>query len=246
MSNGLKAVIFDFNGVIINDEPLHQKLLEELLIEENIRPKPGEYRELCLGRSDRICLQDLLSRRGRAVSDDYLDALVKRKSRAYQEALATIKPLPIYSGVEDIVFRLKASQLPLAIVSGAVRQEIQTVLDRSGLSSHFSVIVAGDDITTSKPDPTGLLLAVQQLQQKHPTLQLDPSNCLVLEDTPAGIEAAKRAGMSVAGVANTYPYHMIQRQANWAVDYLNELELDRVKHFFERHSEASLSASAID
>ena len=246
MSKGLKAVIFDFNGVIINDEALHQELLEKVLIEENIRPRPSEYREVCLGRSDRACFADLLTSRGRAFTDADLDLLVQRKSRYYQDAIATVVPLPIYSGVEDIIFRFRSLQLPLAIVSGAVRNEIQSVLDRAGLATHFSKIVAGDDITVSKPDPTGFLMAMEQLNASFPTLALEPSNCLVLEDTPAGIEAAKRAGMTVVGVANTYPYHMIQRQANWTVDYLTELELDRIKYFFEKQSEAALSASAVD
>ena len=246
MGKGLKAVIFDFNGVIINDETLHQELLEKVLIEENIRPRPGEYRDVCLGKSDRACFSEILSNRGRAFTDADLDMLVQRKSKYYQDAIATLTPLPIYSGVEDIIFRFRSLQLPLAIVSGAVHDEIQKVLGRAGLTTHFSTIIAGDDISTSKPDPTGLLMAVEQLNQSFPTLDLAPSNCLVIEDTPAGIESAKRAGMSVVGVANTYPYHMIQRQANWAVDYLIELELDRLKYFFENQSEAALSASAVD
>lgn len=246
MGKGLKAVIFDFNGVIINDEALHQEFLEKVLMEETIHLKPGEYRQVCLGRSDRACFADLLTSRERPFTDADLDLFVQRKSRYYQDAIATLTPLPIYAGVEDIVFRLRSLQLPLAIVSGAVRREIETVLDRSGLATHFSKIVAGDDITTSKPDPTGLLMAMKQLNAAFPTLALEPFNCLVIEDTPAGIEAAKRAGMTVVGVANTYPYHMIQRQANWTVDYLNELELDRIKYCFEKQSEAALSASAVE
>lgn len=246
MDNKLKAVIFDFNGVIINDEPLHQKLLEKILIEENVRPEAGEYRALCVGRSDRACLFDILSRRGRALTDAYLDGLIQRKSQVYLAEIATLDPLPTYPGLEDIIFQFRAAQIPLAVVSGAKRQEIETVLDRSNLATNFDLIVSSDDIKTSKPDPTGLLVAVEQLQQQYPDSDLAPANCLVIEDSPAGIEAAKRAGMSVVGVANTYPYHMIQRQANWTVDYLHELELDRIKRFFEQRTEAFLSASAVD
>ncbi|MEB3229976.1 MAG: HAD family phosphatase [Leptolyngbyaceae bacterium] len=246
MDNKLKAVIFDFNGVIINDEPLHQKLLEQILIEENVRPDPGEYRDCCVGRSDRACLFDILSSRGRALTDAYIDGLIQRKSQAYLEEIATLTPLPIYPGLEDIIFQFRASQIPLAIVSGARRQEIEIVLNRSNLAANFALIVSSDEVKTSKPDSTGLLVALEQLQQQYPNLELTPANCLVIEDSPAGIEAAKGAGMSVVGVANTYPYHMIQRQANWTVDYLHELELDRIKRFFEQRTEAFLSASAVD
>ncbi|NJO79475.1 MAG: HAD family phosphatase [Cyanobacteria bacterium RM1_2_2] len=228
----LRAVLFDFNGVIINDEPLHQKLIEQLLIEENLRPKPEEFRAICLGRSDRACITELLASRGRVVSADYVEGLIARKSRAYVEQLAAIEKLPSYPGLTDLIFQIRAAQLPMAVVSGAVRGEIELVLERLELAPHFSVIVAGNEITNSKPDPEGYLTGVERLNQHYPDLHLKPEECLAIEDTPAGIQAAKAAGMQVVGVANSYPFHMMQRQSNWAVDYLSDLELDRVKQIF--------------
>ncbi|HEY9805293.1 MAG TPA: HAD family phosphatase, partial [Candidatus Obscuribacterales bacterium] len=87
-----------------------------------------------------------------------------------------------------------------------------------------------------KPEPDGYLLAVERLNQQHPELNLQASECLAIEDTPAGIQAAKRAGIPVVGVANTYPFHMMQRQANWAVDYLSDLELERVQQVYSQAS----------
>ena len=225
----LKAVLFDFNGVIINDEPLHEKLIEQILIEENLRPIPGEFQQVCLGRSDRVCLTELLLRRGRVVSENYLIQLIQRKAQAYQQQLDKIEKLPLYSGLNDLIFQVRSHNLKLAIVSGAMRSEIELVLNRANLAAHFPVIVAGDDITTSKPEPDGYLLAVERLNQEYPDLQLQPSECLAIEDTPSGIQAAKRAGISVVGVANTYPFHMMQRQGNWAVDYLCDLDLQWVQ-----------------
>lgn len=229
----LKAVLFDFNGVIINDERVHEKLIEQLLVEENLRLKPGEYQEVCLGRSDRVCLLDLFTRRGRVVTEDYLMRLIQRKSQAYQRELATLETVPIYPGVADLMEKARSAQLVIGVVSGAMRSEIKLVLHRTGLTEYVSVIVAGDDIKTSKPAPEGYLLAVKQLNDRDPALKLQPEHCLVIEDTFAGIAAAKRAEMQVVGVANTYPYHMIQRQANWAVDNLAELEFDRVQRVFD-------------
>jgi HAD superfamily hydrolase (TIGR01509 family) len=228
----LKAVLFDFNGVIINDEPIHKTLIEQILVEENLRPRSEEYWEICLGRSDRACLKELLHRRGRVVTEDYLDDLVRRKAEAYRQQLESMEKLPIFSGVDDLIYHCRTARLVIGVVSGAVRSEIELVLERSGLVSHFSVIVAGDEIQRSKPDPEGYLLAVQRLNELDPDLCLSPEECLVLEDSFPGIEAAKRAGMQVVGVANTYPYHMMQRQANWAVDYLTEVELDRIRRVF--------------
>ncbi|MBW4487916.1 MAG: HAD family phosphatase [Trichocoleus desertorum ATA4-8-CV12] len=230
----LKAVLFDFNGVIINDEAIHERLIERLLIEENLRLNSGEFARVCLGRSDRACLTELLASRGRVATEDYLMDLMQRKARTYQRELDTIEKLPIYPGLTDLMFNLRAAQLKLAVVSGALRSGIELVLEKAQLAAYFQVIVAGDDIVTSKPEPDGYLLVVERLNQQFLDLNLQPSECLAIEDTPAGIQAAKRAGIPVVGVANTYPFHMMQRQANWAVDYLSDLELDRVQAVYAK------------
>lgn len=228
----LKAILFDFNGVIVNDEPLHEKLLAQILLEENLRPKPEEFWEVCVGRSDRACITELFSRRGRVLTEQQLTDLIARKSEYYRRQLEELEKLPSYPGIEDLIFQARSAQLKLGVVSGAVLAEIELVLERLNLRQYFVAIVAGDQIPTSKPDPTGYLRAVESLNQQFPDLSLKPQECLAIEDTFPGIEAAKRAGMKVVGVANTYPFHMMQRCSNWAVDYLSDLELDRVKLAF--------------
>lgn len=228
----LKAVLFDFNGVIINDEPIHQQLIEELLLRENLRPVEGEYQEICLGRSDRACIKDILSRRGRFVSEDYLAKQILDKTRDYQQKLAQLDTLPIYPQLETCLDRIKTAGIAIGLVSGSLRSEIESVLDRAGLAHYFSAIVAGDEISRSKPEPDGYLLAVERLNRQFPHLQISPSNCLAIEDTPAGIQAGKKAGMQVVGIAHTYPFHMMQRQANWCIDYLSDLELERIQEVF--------------
>jgi beta-phosphoglucomutase len=226
----LKAVLFDFNGVIINDEPLHEQLIEQILLGENLRPQPGEFRKICLGRSDRVCLKELLTNRGRVVSDSYLTELIARKAQAYQKLWREKSDqLPIYTGVEDLVYQLTSRNIKLAVVTGANRAEVELVLGSTTLAKYFNAIVAGDDINTSKPAPDGYLLAVERLKVLYPNTNLQPADCLAIEDTPAGIQAAKQAGIAVVGVANTYPFHMLQRQANWTVDYLHDLEIERVQ-----------------
>jgi len=223
----LKAVLFDFNGVIIKDEAIHRDLIDEILISENLRSKPGEYRQFCLGRSDRFCLKQILTNRGREVRDGYLTQLVNRKAQAYQQALDKLEELPIYPGLEDFIQQLRLHEVKLAIVSDALRAEVELVLNRTGLLEHFSVIIAADDTTTSKPEPDGYLLAIERLNLKA-------SNCLAIEDTPTGIQAARSAGVQVVGVAHTYPFHMLQRWTNWAVDYFTDLEVERVQQVFSR------------
>lgn len=231
----LKAVLFDFNGIIIDDESIHQELIQEIIIAENLRPPDkAEYREICLGRSDRAGIIDILSRRGRVISEDNLKNLIASKTKAYRQQLTELESLPVYPEIKDIMAKITASGLKIAVVGSALKAEIELVLDRADLKQYVSVIVAGDDLTQSKPAPNSYLLAVERLNRSDSSLQLQPDNCLAIEDSEAGIQAAKNAGMQVLGVANTYPLHLLQRQTNWAVDYLSELELDRVQRVFER------------
>ncbi len=217
----LKAVLLDFNGVIIKDESIHQELIADILISENLRPDQSEFQTFCLGRSDRACLRDILKQRGRIVSEKYLDNLVQKKTQAYQQKLDSLVTLPIYPGIKEFLTQLQEQEIAIALVSGALRQEVELVLKKSGIAEYFSLIVGGDDITQSKPEPEGYLLAIERLHLK-------PSQCLAIEDSYSGIEAAKKAGIPVVGIANTYPLHMLQRRANWTVDYLGELELERL------------------
>lgn len=228
----LKAVLFDFNGVIIKDESIHLKLIDEILVQENLQPGRVQERQASLGRGDRAYFQDLLKNRGRVVTPEYMSVLLTRKAQAYLLELEKLEKLPLSSGIEDVIFQIRSRHLKMGLVSDSLHQEIQAVLNATKLTEYFPVIVSGDDITGSKPNPEGYLLAVERMNQVYPELNLQPDECLVIEDTLAGIQAAKRAQMQVVGLANTYPFHMLQRQANWTIDYLIDLDLQRVQEVF--------------
>ena len=228
----LKAVIFNFNGVIVNNCSITEQLIEEIFIEENLILKRGEYGQVCLGKSDRACLYNLLRLRGRVVSEAYLTKLLNRKALMYAEQLEQIEKLPLYPGLDDMIFQVRSRNLKLALMSSAMRQEIEVVLNRSQLAQYFEVIVAGDEITSIQPEPDSYLLAVERLNHEYSDLNLQPQECLAIEDNPAAIQAAKLAGMQVVGVANTYPFHMLQRFCNWTVDYLTDIEWERVQEVF--------------
>jgi beta-phosphoglucomutase len=149
----LKAVILGFNGIVINDEDIHRSLIESLLLEENLRFDAAEYGRICLGRSDRNCLKALLTARGRMISEDAIKRLVQKKSLAYQHWLSTVEKLPLYAGIQDLVFRTKVAQYPLAIATGALREEVETVLQFAGLIDACAVLVTGDELTTSTSKP---------------------------------------------------------------------------------------------
>lgn len=234
----LKAVLLDFNGVVINDEAIHGRLIEKILLEENLRPNPQDLTDCCLGRSDAACLRDLLSRQGRVPTEEYLERLLNRKASRYREVLTSLDQLPLYPGLDDLVYQIRAAQLKLAIVSGARCSEIEAVLARVSWGKYVELIISSDDLSagSSKPAPDGYLLAIERLNQQFSDLVLQPMDCLAIEDSFAGIEAAKRAGVPVLGVAHVYPYHMIHRRATWAIDYLYELSLDWLKSYYSAES----------
>ncbi|MEI6443113.1 MAG: HAD family phosphatase [Nostocales cyanobacterium ELA583] len=228
----LKAVLFNFNGVIIKDGLIHIQLIDEILLQENLQLQRVQERQGFLGISASAYLQTLLKSRGRVVTEAYMTQLLTRKAQAYVVELEKLEKLPLYSGIDDVIFQIRSRDLKLGLVSDALSLEIEMVLTSAKLAEYFPVIVSGDDISSNKPNPEGYLLAVDRINQAYPELNLRPHECLVIEDTPVGIQAAKRAQMQVVGVANTYPFHMLQRQANWTIDYLIDLDLQRVQEVF--------------
>ncbi len=230
----LKALIFDFNGVIINDERIHQELIDELLLGENLRIAPADFIKICLGRSDRAGLRDLLASKGRIVSEEYLTRLIIKKAEMYEEKIQNIDPLPVYPDLKEFLEKVQGKGTAIGIVTGALRSEVDLILQRANLSQYFDIIVAGDDVNKSKPQPDGYLLAVERFNRWNFNLQLNPGECLAIEDTPAGITAAKTAGIPVVGIAHTYPFHFMQRLSNWAVDNFNQLDLSYVEKVFSQ------------
>lgn len=228
----LKAVLFDFNGVIINDESIHEILLEQVLIEENLLLKSGEFRRFGLGRSDYACFQDLLRDRGRFVNDEYIYHLVNRKAEKYYGYLQALEVLPIYADTVEFLRKLQELGVKMAMVTGAILPEVEMVLERSDLANYFDLLVTGEDIKESKPAPDGYLLALEKLKDCYPDWHLQPSECLAIEDTYVGIMAGKQAGIPVLGVAHTYPLHLLQRWADWAMDSFADVEWERLEQFF--------------
>lgn len=224
----LKALLLDFNGIVLKDTGLKERLIDEILIAENLRPNPEEYREMCAERSDRACLDRLLSRRGRVTTPEFLDTLLERLTKNYLRQLAEIPRLSLYPGLADLLYQAKVATLPVAVVTSAAQAEVDWVLDKAKLADSFAVTVTAADLTVAeeKPAPRGYEIAIARLNEQFPDLALKPHHCLAVEAWYPGIAAAKTAGIPVVGVAHCHPYRMVQRRANWVVDYLNEIDFD--------------------
>jgi beta-phosphoglucomutase len=207
VSRQLKAIIFDFNGVIVDDEPLHLELIQRVLREEGIELSDAHCRALSLGVPDHTCFPALL-RAGRCVpraaDGSYVNALITRKAGYYAQAIAERDLL--FPGIAQLIEGWVA-RVPLAIVSGALRQEIEFVLGRSDLRQYFQAVIAAEDVRAGKPDPEGFLKALAALNEQA-TIQ--PTECLVIEDSLAGVEAAKRAGMFCVAVTNSFPAEQLK------------------------------------
>ncbi|MEM6612670.1 MAG: HAD family phosphatase [Cyanobacteria bacterium P01_C01_bin.72] len=223
----LKAVFLDFSGVIINDEEINQELIAEILLGENLRADDDEYTLYCRGRSDRACLKDILASRGRILADTYLDKLLQTKAQGYRQKVEQLEEIPLPSNLKDFLTQLREQGIKAGLVTGATRSEVEHILAKVELTEYFDLIVAGDDLAGSKPDPDPYLFALSQLG-------LEPSECLAIENNPVGITAAKRAKIQVVGISSLYPLHMLQRKANWTVDDFLEIELERVDRVLSR------------
>lgn len=191
----IRAIVFDFDGVIADSEPLHLRALQEVLAPLGITVDRTEYYARYLGFDDVEAFRTIASDRGLAVGDNEVRALISAKSTIYQKLLSAADVL--YSGAAACVERLAAAY-PLGIASGALRHEILTILRASSLDRHFHFIVASGDTRAGKPAPDPYLHAAAL----H---GVPPSACVAIEDSRWGIEAARTAGMRTVGITHTYP-----------------------------------------
>ncbi len=195
----LKAILFDFDGVLADTEPLHFRMFQQVLQEEGIPLSENEYYQKYVGFDDRDCFHAILAEHGRSIAPETIRRLVARKAVMMLDHL---KAAPVvYPGIVEFV-KSSASRYRLAVVSGALRQEIELILQTAGMRTDFEHITAAEDVRNGKPDPEGYLHALRSLNRNAPVLAPE---CLVIEDTLFGIQAAHAAGMRCLAVSTTIP-----------------------------------------
>src|SRR3989442_9315090 len=200
MPRGPRALIFDFDGVIADDEPLHLAAFQEALAAAGIALTRESYYARYLGFDDRDAVVEALREAGRPAPPERVRALMAAKADAFLRLVRAGAPL--FPGVPAFV-RDAATRVPLAVASGALRQEIELILAQAGLAELFAAIVSAEDVRTGKPSPEGFLRALERLRARLPDLA--PGACLAIEDSQPGIESARRAGMRCLAVTNSYP-----------------------------------------
>ncbi len=201
MSGDLQAIVFDFDGVIANSEPLHLRAFQLALAEEGIELSAAEYYQRYLGFDDVGMFRALAADRHVAMSDRHITSLVARKGMKMQALMHEGSVL--FPGAREFI-REAAARVPIAIASGALRHEIDEIVGAAGVADLFAAIVAAGDTPESKPSPAPYLLAFEKLRQ-HAGPQLDPRRCVAIEDSRWGLESARGAGLRCVGVTNSYP-----------------------------------------
>jgi beta-phosphoglucomutase len=218
----LRALIFDFNGIIVDDEPIHFKLFKRVLAEEGIELTEEDYYARYLGFDDRGAFTAAYREHGRSLDEKLLAQLIDRKAGYYQNAIRN--KVRIFPGVEKLVASLVPA-LPLAVASGALRQEIETILSTAGLLKHFAVIISAENVDHGKPEPEIFLKALVGLNARVENNDpIDAADCLVIEDSKEGIRGARRAGMKCLAVSNSHATELLQ-EANAVVRSLEEVDL---------------------
>ena len=209
----IRAILFDCDGVLADTEPLHLEMFQHVLEGEGTYLTPEKYNESYLGLDDRGWFRAVYNDQGKELSVEKEDQLVQSKNLQLWSYLQG-KSL-LYEGVKETLDSLRG-RFFLGIVSGALRNEIEAVLMTAQTRSYFHVLISAEDVKKGKPDPEGYRKAISHISKNFvPDSEiLLPEECLVIEDSPWGIEAAKAAGAHCLAVTTSYPAEKL-KQADW-------------------------------
>lgn len=191
----IKAVVFDFDGVLSDSEPLHLRAYQEVLFPLGAELTRDEYYTQLLGYNDEDCFRIVAQQRGWALGEAQIAALVAEKAHVFERIIETSDML--YAGAAECVRRM-AAEFPLGIASGALKGEIVSILRRAGLEQHFRFIVGSGDTPNSKPSPDPYIRAAEL----H---GVAPRECVAIEDSYWGLESARLAGLRTVAITHTYP-----------------------------------------
>lgn len=225
----LDAVIFDFDGVIVDTEHLHYQALNQILEPMGLGFTWDYYVRHLIGFDDRGVFETLLKKSRQPYSQAEIQRLVGRKATTFNHMVSVEPPDPFPGSIELI--RSLSGRIPLGLCSGALRSDIEPIFSALKLSDAFDVLVTADDVRYSKPDPACYRLAVRKLAAKC-GCELAATRCLAIEDTPAGIQAAKGARLKVLGLTNSYDREYLGL-ADHVCDTLVGLDLEGLQRMTE-------------
>jgi HAD superfamily hydrolase (TIGR01509 family) len=215
----LKAIVFDFDGVLANSEPLHLRAYQDVLAVEGIALAENDYYTRYLGYDDVGAFAAIGKDRGRVWTPADIERLVQRKAVSFERLEDEVSVL--FPGAADAVRRASIAY-PIAIASGARGEEIHRVIERAGLASCFTAIVAAEHTPRSKPAPDPYLRVVDLLRERLGALA--PAECVALEDSRWGLQSARAAGLRTVAVAQTYDASAFV-EADLVIETIDDMDL---------------------
>jgi len=217
------AVVFDFDGVLANSEPLHFGVYQRLLAEEGLTFTSDEYYSRYLGYDDVGVFEALARDKGLLIGNGRLAALIDRKTALFQSIVRSIPVL--YAGARDCVLAVRDA-CPIAIASGALRHEIEVILAGGGLEGVVPVIVAAGETPRGKPAPDPFARAIELLSKRHGR-PLSPARSVGIEDSHWGLQSARDAGLRTIGLTTSYPASLLE--ADLILPDVSHVTVDRLE-----------------
>lgn len=218
----IKALLMDFNGVVINDEPIQHEVYKELFSASGIEVTDEMYYSR-LGMDDKTFVGSILEEAGKPADITSVMELTTQKTMKWRERVAG--DVPLFPGVENFI-RKSAREFALGLVSMSKREEIDLVLELTGLAGFFSVIVSAEEVSKCKPDPECYRKGFEQIDLVRIALghlPMTQGECVVIEDSPPGVMAGKNAGLKVLGVTNTVSENRLRKAgADWIAKDLDD------------------------
>ena len=218
----IKALLMDFNGVIIDDEPIQMRAYQEILAAEDIALTGPQYYD-CLGMDDKSFVRAVYERVGRTPETNKILEITQKKSEKWHDIVSN--ELPLFENVDNFV-RKMSNDFALGIVSMSGRADIEYVLERADLLDCFEVIVSAEDVSNCKPDPECYRIGFRELDLARTAkghLPMIHCECVVIEDSPPGVQAARAADLPVLGVTNTVDADRLRAAgASWIAKDLND------------------------
>ncbi len=225
----LKAVIFDFDGVIADAEPVHMRAFQEVLYQEGLSLSRDEYYDKYLALDDKTFFAAFLKDKNRRSDKKIISALMALKSEYFNRLIR--ESVIMFPGVKEFITNI-GEIYSLAIGSGALRNEIEFILDYAGIRDKFMAITSAEDVTNCKPDPEVFFTALHRINSLSSNDEnIFPDECLVVEDSIHGIKAAHSAGMKCLAVTNSYPAERLS-QADMIVSSLEGIKTEDLERLF--------------
>ena len=222
----LRAIVFDFDGVLANSEPLHFAAFRDVLASAGIALTEQDYYARYLGFDDVGVFQTVGADRGKRWNARDVTSLVADKALRLEELE---RDIPVLFPDTPTAIRRTAAELPIAIASGALGPEIRRVLTRAALIDKFAAIVSAEDTPASKPAPDPYVRAVALLSAHISGPELQPSECVAIEDSRWGLESARAAGLRTVGVTTSYGPSELQSNSDLIIGSIADLNVDDLR-----------------